>query len=787
MLKDKEAEKIRATEEWTSTELHFLFQQKNKTVSEYEKSKIGLAEAKNKIVKLEKSRPELRNLVLEYDENIKILKVSLGSIEKYINVYKEYNRLSIEKDAIIKADVPNITENINLKINISEFDYKEIIRRIGELKPILNDYGSIENMRTKVREQRNILDDKKTSLKQNISQVREVIKLIDFNKKGTLFSEVLTSGKPISESQETIILSLLNVNWGKPDEVKKGLKYTDTLDVLNEANIVKDKIYRGFWLKMGGIYEFFPFNNKQRLFGNPDNIKQAIKERKNELQSKIVELKRELAELEQFERGKTPNYEEINLPNNYKLDKRLYDFSRVNSFEETAAIIMNLDEKTIELDKQLNNLRKDMSKFREQIDIGIEIDDSKLHQIKKNTVSDIEKKEEQFHFCKNELTKIDTEVKNLLGEIIPLREDAVAEKEQKFNDAELNFMEKDIIFKKEFPNIKIKFNPSTNIDSKELKRLERIKKDCCQYYEVEYKSILGIFQETKNQSNIELNIEVNNNVFNFQLLEKTLLGKITHLDNIDDELEKANNARISMIDTIHETMLKIFKHTQTKYEEYKRIVRSLNAFFKDKKISHKYYLEIEFDPHPKFSIDWINQLNASTIYKKGELAFGNTVETVIEDFFRKITDYKSRINFSELLDPKTYFELKTKLRNEDGKEITGSTGQTYSAIVLLGIGRLSKVESNNRKGLRFVILEETANLDKTNFNTFPSIAKEFGYQIITMTPQPYGSDTTHGWYIHHLLPGSHDDDINYPVPCSYFKTNEDKEDLKLYLQSIEKT
>jgi DNA repair protein SbcC/Rad50 len=122
------------------------------------------------------------------------------------------------------------------------------------------------------------------------------------------------------------------------------------------------------------------------------------------------------------------------------------------------------------------------------------------------------------------------------------------------------------------------------------------------------------------------------------------------------------------------------------------------------------------------------------------------------------------------------------LENETGdKETPGSTGETYAAIVLLGIARLSIVQTNDRKGIKFIILEETANLDTTNFSTFPELAEEHGYQIITMTPKPYGSDASREWILHHLIPGLTDTDINFPVSNSYFKTGNDSIPLQQYL------
>ena len=264
-----------------------------------------------------------------------------------------------------------------------------------------------------------------------------------------------------------------------------------------------------------------------------------------------------------------------------------------------------------------------------------------------------------------------------------------------------------------------------------------------------------------------------------------MLGtKIRFYDQIGEELRTANLSRHKLIDSIYETMLKIFLRTKKKYDEYNAQIRDLNLFFKGRTISNKYYFQVKFEPSKDIPIEWITMLQGKSqqLHKPGELALGDSVESFIEDFFRRASNYRKKITFRDLLDPKTYFTLDAGLTDEFGNDTSGSTGETYSAKVLLGIGRLSKFQSENRPGIRFIILEETANLDKTNFNNFPAIAEEFGYQIITMTPKPFGADATAGWYLHHLLAGKNDTNINYPVTASYFKTNTSRENLETYLK-----
>jgi hypothetical protein len=122
------------------------------------------------------------------------------------------------------------------------------------------------------------------------------------------------------------------------------------------------------------------------------------------------------------------------------------------------------------------------------------------------------------------------------------------------------------------------------------------------------------------------------------------------------------------------------------------------------------------------------------------------------------------------------------MEDDDGKQNSGSGGQAYTALALLCIGRLSIVQKQQEKhlGIRFIIIEELSNIDDTNFNIFPQIAKRFGYQLITMTPKPFGSYTDEEWYLHMLVKGKEDKFRNY-TPMSFFKTKSKNIELEEYL------
>ncbi|HLZ89319.1 MAG TPA: hypothetical protein VKQ52_18820, partial [Puia sp.] len=294
------------------------------------------------------------------------------------------------------------------------------------------------------------------------------------------------------------------------------------------------------------------------------------------------------------------------------------------------------------------------------------------------------------------------------------------------------------------------------------------------------------FEETSKGTSVGVNMEVSSGRYAFDPLEEALLGtRIKTTDDIANALHDANQARLSMAEDIKSSMVRVFDTTLARYKKFKDTVQKMNNFFKGKKISDQFFFKIEFAESKTLRIEFVEEIGEKMrrSASRGELAFDRPVDEFIQEFFRKVAQLTEHIRIDKLLSPNTYFELSVSLTDENNNEISGSTGETYSAIALLGIARLSIAQSDkeNRKGLRFIILEELGSLDNTNFNTFPSIAKEFDYQIVTMAPRPYMSGLSTEWYAHHLIKGKVDEGINFHPSASYFQTKDHSGDLQTYL------
>ena len=737
----------------------------------------------NKLIKsLQTDNPKVKKAALKAKKEHDNLDKTIKHLKEYSDIFAKIEALESKVNELECIKLPAIENEAKISIkNIETFEISEIKRRISHFTTVFEDYGSLESIEQTIESQKETLDNRKSSLKSNKADIRELLNLLSKNKKNSLFAQLLSQQKTLTKSQEAILFAILKgVHWKKPNEIIAGIRYVESLAFMDEKFIENDSENDGYWFSMGGIKEFISSTKDKQLFKDKDKLGKALSNQTTKLNNQISLIDKELSHIESFFRGE--KFEQKSIHIDQKLDQRINDFSKLKDLKLSLGLIQNLEVKKQSLNTQIFNENKLLKKVELKINIPIE---------KKNLANQLEK-------LKEELESIDIKERNLSSQyssdkskleeklrFLPSLKNQPLDLGKSLTDLENQRKKIETDFYKYFPDLDIK-----NIDKSRYTGIERnplyteFQSNKTNYIG-DYKGIISSFEQIKNDP--EINEQITQVTYNFEILECVLLGpKIKHSANISEELKQLNSSRYRMFGAIYETMLNIFKQTKGKFDEYHETIKALNKFFKGKKISGKYYFQLEFNKPSDFDINWINDLQATSqqVHSAGELPLGESVESFVENFFMKTTSFNQKIKFSNLLDPKTYFELRTKFTDEfDNEKSGGSTGESYAAIVLLGIGRLSVVLNADLPGLRFLILEEVSNLDNLNFSTFPNIAEEFGYQILTMTPRPFGSDTEQGWYLHHLIEGAGDKNINYPIPNSYFKTNEGREDLETYLKA----
>jgi len=253
------------------------------------------------------------------------------------------------------------------------------------------------------------------------------------------------------------------------------------------------------------------------------------------------------------------------------------------------------------------------------------------------------------------------------------------------------------------------------------------------------------------------------------IIEEEVVGRIRkRLEDINEKNRELNSKKIGKI---QELLIEVKRQVEAQWDEIRRI----NRFFTSgsKKISGVYHMKLEKADSLQFPVGWLSQFkhktsldNMADMFEGTILNELNTQVSIREKImkaFREITNnYSNDITLEDLLNPNLYIELSLDMKSRAGRNNKGSTGQTYAAIALLCIARLSIVGNKNKaqeEGLRFMPIDEAEGLG-SNFDLLSNIAKEHDYQVLTFSINPLGRYNEQHVYILNRNPGA-EEDINY--------------------------
>ncbi len=780
-LKELEQLKNDAQQNYLTAEYHSNFSQyetiANKCIGTSKKIERETDIVSNLKSDLPKISKQIEITKSDYDTYFK----AQESFTNYKNLFNARAEKLASLNQLQKMKLPEIDQANLVEINIEEYNHQSIIDRVNKLNSDLKRYGTIDKINKKTSSQLKIIADYKAVKSSELADLEALNRILSAGEDGSLIAQILKDGNNLTKEQETVLFGLLkNVDWEKPDNPTKGSQYTKDSSLLKPENIEEDKVNSGYWFTIGALRTFVPYSNDKQIFADTAKMNDAKKKKQKAINEQVKSINNELGEILKFEKGDPYDlsaFDELtNLNKDFK-DFSLYERSKIAmSIAESLSTKITQDQKDLELSLQeLEALEKK---------IPIKITDEKIDDQLTSYIQKVAAKKSVHTDLQNKLETSKSSITQKEENLVTLK--ALLDSQEKERDELKKKYEGALtIFKTRFSQLHIQDFVPTNINQVNVENLQKLYNTNKDNYINAYGKASSQFDTTKDD--LEVKNQMDDQNYSFAVLELVLLGpKIKHTENLAPALKKSNQNRTKVMQAITQAMLRIFKLTKTKYQDFEKTVEDLNDFFNERLISDKYHFKIDFTPNETFKIDWMKNLQSSTqaAYSEGELQFSDSVESFVEKIFAETTSYNEKIKFSDLLDPKTYFDLSTRLLDKDGIDQTGSTGQSYTAIVLLGIGRLSIVQKEDRKGVKFLILEEVSNMDKGNFNTFPNIAKEFGYQMLTMTPEPYGSNENEGWYLHHLIEGYEDVNINYAPPSSYFKTNEARQDLSDYLNNI---
>ncbi len=140
-------------------------------------------------------------------------------------------------------------------------------------------------------------------------------------------------------------------------------------------------------------------------------------------------------------------------------------------------------------------------------------------------------------------------------------------------------------------------------------------------------------------------------------------------------------------------------------------------------------------------------------------------EMMLAAFYNCGGSISSRATIAKLLDPSSYYDLSFSMESESGRVNKGSTGQTYAAISLLCIARLSIMSSDENKAIepavRIMPIDEAEGLG-SNYDMLYDIAKRYDYQLLSLSIGPVGRFKDGEQYLYMLHKNMEvDEPINY--------------------------
>jgi DNA repair protein SbcC/Rad50 len=721
--------------------------------------------------------PALRKILDEQNERSNNNYTQYRKYKEHSDKIEELNKditgLKLLNPPTLSVDWPGSQDQFDFRSRTAK-EFKELIN-FGI--PYFNNYKAFHEIEKVYETQSKEISQMRQTIAEEKQYYEQLIAILNNKDAESVFGWGISRIDELTPEQANLLVYYATLPTKAPAVLKKGSRYMNAEELLSKATIIINKKQNGFWVQLGALHEFISFDKEAEVLLQSKNISNTVTEYLEKVKNNHQALEQKEAEINELSKGKTYNRKVINR----EFDLLLMNYTNVEKLNEAAECAINLKEKIRELEEEKAQTEKELKTIRRSLPLNIKYDEPELVEVDLKIIAErnyqrISNLAAYEGSVKSKLNLAEITISELRSSLFTITNEIIATQQEarQFEEAYFN----------RFSEV---YEPSWS-NKKTVEELRTEYSTVDQSYRLKYMEVVNRFDETKDNGNVAVNIELTTKGFSFSVLEEALLGfKVRYTDEIAPALDDANQQRLHMADDIKNTMVKIFETTVERYKEYKDLVYAVNTFFQGRKISDRFYFSIDFKKHERLTIDLVEEIGTKmrNAAKQGELAFDKPVSEFIEEFFKKAARTHDKVPIAKLLDPKTYFELSVSLTDETKTQVPGSTGETYSAIALLGIARLSIVQKEKRTGLRFIILEELGSLDASNFNTFPAIAREFDYQIITMSPFPFRTHLADEWYAHHLIKGIVDKNINYYPTASYFKTKDSSQDIEQYLKLLE--
>jgi len=641
---------------------------------------------------------------------------------------------------------------------------------------------------------------KTDELRNRLLQLHMVEQFHDINNPNSLIRWALSLQRNFTKEEESLIYHFQKYGMNKPNHPKPLDRYVcSPEELLKNTNIEPDA--EGFWISLGGINEFVNYVTEKQQSLNNDretilqyfqsqvaNIEQEKKtiEEELELWKKLYDIVNTLdaparsvdiffhkPEIKKFQEIEVLNISPEQMEQSVKslATKDLIEQSVKNAKEEQTLLynqfmqLKNIVEIFPDLIQKATSLLISISKKIKpyEVEWNTILQEQTIQAYKEDDYINADNKTE---FFKDELTILSNTL-NKCDELIQLMTN-IENQENHLNMIETEY----ISLYTELPTIDS--FPAVSKESVEEAKVFYYQRNTT--YIDQYTNMVKGFIPNE-QYKFETNHDFKELIANLlpdlfpedMIIEEEVVGRIKkRLEDINEKNRELNSKKIGKIQDL---LTEVKRQVEAQWDEIRRI----NRFFTSskKKISGAYNMKLEKTDSLQFPVSWLSQFKHKTTLDNmtdmfdvsilNELNTQVSIREKIMKAFCEITNNNSNdITLEDLLNPNSYIELSLDMKNRAGRNNKGSTGQTYAAIALLCIARLSIVGNKNNAqedGLRFMPIDEAEGLG-SNFDLLSDIAKEYDYQILTFSINPLGKYNEQHVYILNRNPDV-EEEVNY--------------------------
>ncbi|MDR2621037.1 MAG: hypothetical protein LBC48_00470 [Dysgonamonadaceae bacterium] len=643
-------------------------------------------------------------------------------------------------------------------------------------------------------------------IKSSLEHLALLSEYADINNPDSLVRWAMNLNRPLTKTEESLLLHFQTLKRTEPKNPAKGNRFLPSPEILFANPEIIDR-NTGFWINLGGIWEYVDYVKEQKFnTNNRDDLKkyfesqtQSIENQKKQLENErqnlmhvsnilseltnaalAIELYRQKEALEDFKEieqldtnvDKMQDYlsclqRKETIERNYAQSQQIYNVT-LHEQNKNKSILEKLPAKVRKAEELLQIMDADKPLF-EEIMNRFSIKPNYSYEL--NFYFDAEDKVEWFQ-----------------TELEVLKEDTVEVEKLRNDKSSLDNLEVQRLQKEEYFLSHYSETPSADSETtpEQVQNLKYQSIEDKSKYDKGFEDIVGEFIpnesyrfEDENKDFLDLITHLLPDIFGQEkVIEEEAINKIeTHLRKINDKNRELNDRKIQKIsDLLDDVFVAV--------SAQRDMVRNINRFFNDgeKRISGNYRLNLEQKDTREFPVEWLSgfkqmatDINLFDIPVSGNKQDISVADKIMHSFRELTHNNNPDVNIHDILNPNSYMELSLEMKDLKGKSNKGSTGQTYAAIALLCIARLSIV-GNRREtntGIRFMPIDEAEGLG-SNFDMLYEIAHKYGYQIVTFAINPLGRYEGQYIYILHRNPDT-DTNINYTPMAVYSKEDIDDE------------